>query len=229
MATKAKTSSYSTKADSRSEHIVFGYLRNMDSIFSLSSHIPPLVSHLCLRFYYIFECIDRVRTDCFKISDDRLTVTNIKQCGYDHTIFLCKWIESTSKSIVTWKFERNGTDSVGTIGFGIISIDEESLLKIDFCSTLPKYEPNYSVYDVGYKFKHGKSEKNMSHHVIHKNVATFILNLSDATFSCLDAKGDIMILFEDVRIAQDIKYKFVVQIRYQGDYIKLIDHCIVAT
>lgn len=227
MASKKKPK-YRSKADSRSEYVVFGYLRNMDSRFSLSSHIPPLVSHLCLRFYFIFECFDEARTDCFKISDDRLTIANIKQCGYQHTIFLCKWIESTSKSIATWKFERNSTDSVGTIGFGIISTDEEDLLYSDFCSVEPKHKPNYCVYNVGYKFENGKSGQNMTHQVIHKNVATFILNLSKKTFSCLDAKGDIMILFDDIEISNNIKYKFAVQIRYYGDYLKLIDHYVVA-
>ena len=98
--TKEGMSLLNKNIDERSKNIVFGYIHEIEQLFKLE--IPPLVVHLCLVFYFMDEFFAKVRDDFFKLSQNKLKVRNIHECGFDHTIFCNQWIESTSKCIVKW-------------------------------------------------------------------------------------------------------------------------------
>ena len=63
--------------------VVFGYIRLQNL------NIPKGITMICLK--YISENIEwfsGFRDDCFKVSDDKLTITSIQNCDFDnHTIF----------------------------------------------------------------------------------------------------------------------------------------------
>ena len=67
----------SKTADERTKCIIFGYFRKQESL--LKTSIPPIICYLCMGYYYNPEYFSRAKEDCFIISDDKLTVTNIKQ------------------------------------------------------------------------------------------------------------------------------------------------------
>ena len=57
----------------------------------------------------------------FKVSPDKLTITNIKEtpAGSEPTIYLNQWIDSSSKAIAKWTFKMNKIYGRNGIYFGI--------------------------------------------------------------------------------------------------------------
>ena len=89
----------SRAADYKSHHVVFGYVHDMELELQLME-IASLIINVILGFYYNPEFITKYLDEYFKVSDDRLTITNIKEIDVcEHGIYLNQWIESTSKSI----------------------------------------------------------------------------------------------------------------------------------
>ena len=65
-------------ADKRTRSIVYGFIRRIENSLSISN-IPTEIYDIFLAFYYCPEFFDKARLDCFKISDDKLKITNIKE------------------------------------------------------------------------------------------------------------------------------------------------------
>lgn len=129
-------------ADVRTDHLVFGYIREVESDFDVPD-ITSLIIHLILGFYYQFEFITKFRKDCFEVSEDKLTIANIKAIGFSqHAIYFNHWIASTSKSVVQWTFKINKM-AFGTIYFGLISREKD--VETDFGDRDEKFVPNYAV------------------------------------------------------------------------------------
>ena len=89
------------------KNLVMGYIRDSESSLHLEA-VPMMISYLISIFYHISEHITKVRDDCHQISDDKLTVTNIKQCRLNQQgIYLNEWVQSMSNMTFTWTFLIN--------------------------------------------------------------------------------------------------------------------------
>ena len=111
------------------KYCVFGYIRNIELLFKFPS-IPIVIFYLCLGYYYNAEQFEDARKDCFRISNDKLTITNIKRCRFpNHTIYLQRFIESTIERVIKWTFKINrlGSDYY-EMAFAIVS-KQESIKK----------------------------------------------------------------------------------------------------
>ena len=94
-------------ADQRAKDIVYGFIKHMEQSLALRA-IPTEIYDIFLAFYYFGEYFYKAREDCFKISDDKSTITCIKDCSYtNHTIYLEQIIPSLSKEIISWTFRVN--------------------------------------------------------------------------------------------------------------------------
>ena len=121
--------------------VVFGYLRLQNL------NIPKEITLICLKYYNEnIEWFSGFRDDCFKVSDDKMKITSIKNCDFDeHSIFGNVWIPSTSKTISKWTLILNAImpiQDIDGIYFGFAS-------KYDTTSDLKRkhkdYIPNYAV------------------------------------------------------------------------------------
>ena len=82
--------------------------------------------------HFIILYFDNARKDCFKISDDKLTITNIEKISdFDHTIYMKHWIDSTSNQIIKWRFKINEHQTWHHY-FGLASTFSEEALEEDF-------------------------------------------------------------------------------------------------
>ena len=211
-------------ANLRDKNLIFGYIRSVEFELELDN-IPPLISHLILLFYYVSECFDRATKEKFKISEDKLTVTNISSDGWDHTIYCRKAIDSMSDLIYKWTFEMNGTyDSWCCAGFGIIAND--NCVDFDFCDD--KSKPIYAIYGPkGDKISHNSRITSDKNPLIFEggDCINIILDLQKRTMSFSVNDEDLILGWQDIEKSQDITYKMVVQLNVVAS-ISIVDFSI---
>ena len=218
--------------DQKTRDIVYGFVKRMEKSLWFRN-IPTEIYELCLAFYFLPEFFDKARRDCFKISDDKLTVTCIKRCNYNqHTIYMKKWIESTSCCIAKWRFKINDRPSMPTsTSFtfcGLASAYSEIMLVMDFSSRAP----NYSLGHGGQRFfNRYPAEDSTTKMPTYKSgdIVTFTLDLDKNIFLCRVNESDDVVVFEDVVQKDDVKYIFVMQLAEKGNSVTLLDFNIDST
>ena len=132
-------------AGKRSKCIIFGYLREQESSLKLSiPSIPPIIAYLSIAYFDNPEFFARAREDCFVISDDKLSVTNIAEIVWSkHCIYLNQWIESTSKLIAIWTFKIKWVPS-GRYSVSFVIVSKSMMLIED-----QEDDPYYGFVDNG--------------------------------------------------------------------------------
>eukprot|EP01084_Bolivina_argentea_P254612 428071_1 len=209
--------------DAHSKYCVFGYIREMELNLKLPT-IPLLISYICVSYFYEPEYFSKARPDCFKISENKLTITNIKTTNDNtHTVYCHKWTNSMSNSIVKWTFVINGkkqdTDSDG-IFFGFVTQENKGSILCDFSSN--RELPNYAIGHNGTKF-FGSAICNTeaSYGFDEKDEIEYTLNLKNASISSNINNANDLILFNNIERSGDINYKMVVQMPAKGDSVTL--------
>eukprot|EP01084_Bolivina_argentea_P118376 210050_1 len=200
------------------KYCVFGYIRESESKLELPP-IPMLISYICLSYYYFADFFSKAREDHFKISNDKLTITNIKYCDYrNHSIFLNEWIDATSNTIVTWTFTFKNTNDV------IVGLALEEDINEDFCFGK---KPTYAIASWGGNFLNGMMRGNFTQPVFGGNDnVEFVLNLKNGTFGCRIGNKPINIAFENVSRHNGIKYKLAMQLRTIEDAVTIMNFSI---
>ena len=201
---------------------VWGYIRNAENSLGLS-HIPPLVTQLCLKFYPLAEGFDLAREDCFEISDDKLSIQLVEYCDWRHTVYCQRPIHSQSKAIIKWTFESSRAKGcVGQMSVGLAP--NTNCLKSDFCCVTDI--PNYSVYDGGLAFKDGQVVIHERIYFCHRGKAVILLDLFRGIFAFKRKDGKYRILFKDIERSEALTYRMAVQWHQENDTLSLTDFCI---
>eukprot|EP00483_Globobulimina_turgida_P002935 UN02940 len=200
--------------DQRDKDLVFGYCRTTEHILQ-SICIPPLVVNTILPFYYSAEYFCKAGDD-IEISNKNMTITKIAtQLSWRNSAYCNVWIDSMSNSIVSWQFIiDNGTH----MSFGFVSHDNCCNSYYSNVEDRPVYEYNIS----------GRVEVNGMHHRTLGDVlrptagetfeVTLDLRNRNAFLCILPKRNGKHVIFEDIVIGKDIRYKMVVSlcnIKYQ--------------
>ena len=191
-------------ADERSKCIIFGYFRKHELLFNIS--IPPIIHYFSMAYYYNPDYFTRARDDCILISDDKLTVTNIQRSPWGaHSIYLNKWIESTSNCIAVWKFAINKITAKYCVAFMIVS---QELDDLEFGAKSDNFM--HEMYDFRDGFKEGDE-------------VTIKLDLKQCIISIQVNNKDEDTKPGLVNISQNIKYKMVAKVSKLNSSITLQD------
>ena len=222
--------SIAKSADSKSNHIVIGYIHEIESQLNFPE-ITSLIIHMILGFYYQNEFIAKYREDCFEVSEDKLTITNTKFIGFlAHSIYFNQWIESTSHIIVKWTFKMNKVIEEGTkFYFGLVSKETDTLS--DFCSASDEYTPNYAVCGDGQLWNDGRWVGNSDTltELMEDDLVTFILDLSVGKFKCSiqDRVEETELFAVSIGLSDPIRYKFALQMGTKGNSVILTNFEII--
>ena len=190
--------------------VVFGYFRLQNL------NIPKGIKLICLKYYNEnIEWFSGFREDCFKVSDDKMTITNIKNCDFDnHTIFGNVWIPSTSKTVSKWTLNitTNKMNDAMYIGFA-----SKYDINDDFIKTHVDHTPNYAIGNAGFIFQNGEYVYSPQTPLAPKfregSAVTLTLNLVDAQVRIkVDDQSDVVIA-DEIEINKHIRYIFAMQIR----------------
>ena len=209
----------------RSKYCVFGFIRESELLLKLST-IPRLINFLCLSYFHIKDFFLKARKPEFIISNDGLQIKNINGCRYDcHSIYLNEWIHSESKVIAVWTLKMGANDSV----IGLSSSD--TMIENDF--TFHGKKPNYAVgsHGVGYinSLKDDKYNERCNggyNNFFEDDIVRFILDLKHGNICMAINDQDVIILFEDIEQSTDVRYKLVLQLPRQDDYVIIQDFAV---
>ena len=203
--------------DHKHKTAVMGFIRSIEKTLTKYAEIPAEIYDLCLAFYTFPEFFEMVREDCFEISEDKSTVTNIKKCNENnHTIYMYNWIQSTSNTITTWKFKINYHNiNKPNIKFGITSSYLQGLI--------PEAPPT-KRYVYRYGFPMGFPFYSMANSSDKGTILSYELNLPNATLSCkIDGIEDEMVY---IAKEEKIEYIFAMQLPNKGDSVTLLEFSI---
>ena len=197
------------------KQLVYGYIRILQTVTQISN-IPPLISHTILAFYYIAEYFAMTGNDSI-ISNDNMTITKQKKdYDWNNTSYCNKWINSMNQVIAKWEFEiiRGSGDFGGGISFGLVS--KEGRVNDDFINFEDR--PVYCYNTSGTLQHHGldsddTEDDDCDVFICEGDTFEFILDLIDKTVSIKKSdEEDKYIIFENIEVGKNIKYKMVVSL-----------------
>eukprot|EP01084_Bolivina_argentea_P256703 432295_1 len=211
--------------DQRTIDIVFGYIKSLEITFK-TMHLPQGIKQICLMYYYINEFFSKAQDTLFKISEDKLTITNIRYCSFgSHTIYGKVWIPSVSKSIHKWTFSIHVK---AEMYIGIASNDDN--IDSDFSSDLENDIPNYALSNYGSRYKNGERFYDEFDTFItgfrHYTDVTLILDLCNAHLSYGVNDNALITVFDDIHISKDIKYIMALQTRMPNDSVTITNYTV---
>ena len=205
------------------ERIVYGYVRRIESESSVT--IPLDIKHIVVWFAMI-EFISMARTDHFKIENNGMTVTNIKQCDYkNHTIICNQSIDSTMGGIFKWKFEikMNEKATSSSIYFGFTTEKFDKLDK-DFKQNWNSYAINNKGVMWRGRVLNIKYQNDIRYTFNNGDVVTLILNTMNKHTSIQVNDKKEQMIHQNVRKAKRFKIKMVIQLKNVGDSVTLLKY-----
>ena len=209
------------KINNKHQFLVFGFIRNQQNNLSLSI-IPPIISYLCLGFYYHGNYFSKYPTENIKASDDGMTITCYNE-SYDQGIdkyyynmaYTKIWIESMSDKIAKWKIRIN--KCVERILFRIVSVEENIGI------TTSPY--GFTNRGAAYSYGKGKFIPRDKLRFEQGDIVTIILNTKDASIAT-ERNGDhdnIKMIFTGIETGDDLKYKLAFNLYKTNDSVTMLD------
>eukprot|EP01084_Bolivina_argentea_P115048 204684_1 len=89
--------------NTKTQFLVFGYIRNIEDTL-LSTNVPPLISYVCLAFYFLGEYFEKIG-GCTKLNDENRTVISDSIGG--STCYGAVNIKSMVEITHIWTFKIN--------------------------------------------------------------------------------------------------------------------------
>ena len=200
--------------------LVFGFTRiNMDNS---DNFIPDLICFIILLYYMNDEYFDKPGKD-IKISADKLSITRISGNSFQSTTFCKQWISSTSNSVSKWKFKIE--KKTGFIAVGITQNDN----CYDKYFVWFSVQKNIDVYaidawgeaidnDKGHEFER---KDYLRFGVNDEIIYTLDIPSREIRFQVNNEKENI--IWSNITVGQDVKYKFAICLKTEGSKITLID------
>ena len=221
------------KADDRDKLLIFGWIRDIESILKLVN-IPMPITYLVLIYFTEGEYFAEARKDHFKITEEGLKITNIKFCSiYEHSIYMYKWIKSNTNNIWQWRFEIDGEDKnvstsdepFASIYFGLVSKADKVIPAPS--DTAITAIPNYGISNRGHRYENCVGEyskiRDEKWHFNNGDTVKFILDLTCSTWSFQINDDPILEIFNTIIQSDDVRYKFALQLTVKGIYMRLVD------
>ena len=206
-------------ADDSTKLLIFGYVRDNNIKMRISNNIPDLICFIIILYCMNEEYFDKPGQN-IHISDDKLSITRISGTGYDNTTYCKQWIPSISKMIITWKFKVE--TYTGTILLGITA-NFDTFQNDDFTDYGNDIAPVYALSNNGV-WESTQSDKAFKSWAYSANdEITFILNLKDGNIT-FQVNNDIkQIIWSDIKMSEEIKYKLAVVLFKMNTKLSLID------
>ena len=208
-------------ADESTKLLIFGYVRDINNKMKISNNIPDLIC-----FIIILYCMDEEYFDKpgqhIQISEDKLSMIRSSGIGYNNTTYCKQWIPSVSNMIITWKFKVE--TYTGTILLGIAgNIDE--FQNDDFTDYGNDTAPVYALSNNGvWESTKSDTTKFKSWAFSDNDEMTFILNLKDGNISFQVNNDKKQMIWSNIKMGQEIKYKFAIVLFKEYTKISLIDY-----
>ena len=187
-----------------------------------------MIFYLCLAYYFVHEYFERCQ-DGMEISAEQSTVTQIGDSGNKYLFSWCnQWIDANIPQIAKWKLRINKLIhkkdwfSQRSVMIRIVSDEAPEYFG-------KKYEPCYRFVESATTWTNGKGQRLEASIPAETRPAAFaevddlwvILNTKDATIGILRNDNDLRILWKNIQIGSDIRYKLCISSILAFDQMKL--------
>ena len=192
------------------QFIVFGYIRESQKALSLEI-IPPLISYLCLGFYYQ-EMEEFVKTDnkLITISDSKDTITQTTTAS--DTAYCKQWIDTSIKQIAKWKLKINSiASSNNSIMIRFVSNDERLT------------EPNYGFNNKGWTYTNGPYKDRRGMQFAGDDIMEIMLNTSDGSITAIHNDAEPRAIYNGIQVGDKIRYKLAIFLYRKDNSVSLLD------
>lgn len=202
------------KIDSRTKHLVNGYIREMDSI--LKQIIPDPIIHFILSFYYLGDYFAKFDTKYWKITDKNTTIEKLKRGGWSiPSCFGNMIIRSEQGGIYQWIFKLLKTNTC--MDFGI-----SSNCNMDQAFSVCDDSSNYCARYAAHKVSKDKQVYWPGFHYKTGDKLTMELNLDQKSLSFYVNEKFIGIAWDNIDVGPDINYRMAVFFLHNACSVKLL-------
>ena len=194
--------------DEHDKLLVAGYIREWADLYD--ALVPDLVVYTVLSFYHyvLFEDCH----ECYRLSGQNNNVlTKIDDDrSWDTSAYAKDWISSTCNKIIKWKITIHQSTASAGLMIGVINNQHHHTVEKDIDAT-----GSYLYCSSGYVFQHGISLRLRNGFAMGEgDAAIFALDLDSKQIRMSSVEDDEIweerILFEDIPIGVDIKYKLAI-------------------
>ena len=205
------------------QKLIYGYIREYQHKFKLSSNIPSSIVDICVfMFYriYQYEYFEKCGKD-LKISGNKSDTISKQRYAwnYDNIAYGAKWINSNDSNVIRWTIKciKQGQFKNGVI-IGIVAYE------IDIDQD-PRWNengvPSYFLMDgVFYANTKPINERQIKYGV-QDSVLTMQLDLKSATLSYNIDGESYDFEINNIKKGDDIKYKLAISMWYENQSFQL--------
>ena len=216
--------------DNRVRDSVFGYVRSMEKLLCIHN-IPALVSYITLNFYYHNEYFAKYGKQV-KLTNNNMTITRHETLSslmsYENTTYGNTWIDSIIPQIAKWTLKASVKKSFFVF---MLSTDNR-------CDKTCNNRDDAPLYGLAKKIDNGwlPMYADKYGHNCHCNDKTELKALVNGQFSIIlntknktisfqngDESQEMIIIYENIQIGHDIKYKLGINLITIQDKVSLID------
>ena len=202
------------KIDSKTKHLVHGFVREMNSI--LTQIIPEPIIYVILSFYFLGEYFEIFDPKYYKVTEENKTVTKTSNTGWSVPSCYGKMlIDSDSGGVYEWVFRILTQNTC--MDYGI-----SSSYNLDKAFTRSSESSNYCARYAAHKVSKNKQEYWSGFHMSPGNCLKMKLDLNKRTLS-YDVDADpIGVAWENIDVGPDIKYRMAIFFLHSRCSIKLL-------
>lgn len=227
----------SKKANEPTKMLIYGFIKAAQKELNiLLNNIPIPIQQYIVAYYYLHEYFYKAPDNHFEISDNKLTITNIKNTPHQYQVWMNQSVSSLSDNIFTWRFKINKLKD--GINFGIVPSKHCVENCMDFWFW--EFRPVYSITNKQCIHKYPWKETDC--HLIrdmtpNSNLAqltfgsgdevSLTLNIKESTINCTINDDPSFNLFTDIEKhfeeLNDIEWKLIFSMGNKDDCITLLN------
>ena len=177
------------------------------------------IIQICILFYFLREYFEKIGK-LSKLSDDKLTITNISIDGDWSTCYGAQLIKANTNLIHKWKLRINELDPNPVLCIGI---DDSNGKFVDKCFSQQRTSMNYAYKANATKRVQNKSS-NYGTQWKQNDIIEMIVNLSKQTISYAVNNKNQGIAFSKIKKDNNTIYRLAAYIFDPGDSITLLNY-----
>ena len=211
--------------DGRCRSIVFGYVRQMQNVYSLSN-IPSIISYFCLGFYFQDEYFEKA-ADYIQISDDKRTITATESTKNFYTGAIgSKCIDPKLHQIATWTFKINkvfDTDDTRKLSRKWRAVSERIIIRI--ISNIADYGvsgPSYGFCSRGCRYIRRAFRCGWPYPFTKGDIVTVKLDTKERKYMARKNDEKWINVHEGIQV-KGVRYKIAVYLPAKDGSVTLID------
>ena len=208
---------------------VFGYIRTIQCLLNDSYGdqnpfyiIPELVSYICLAFYACAEYFDTINHAAV-YHDNQRRIAHVAEHSDNVSCYGVINIPSINGTVHIWTVQINDIGRHEARWGVVIGIDESKRSGFNGCFCFQSNTVNYGYYGQGQYWSRNKYLGRKAGFDTN-DIVKMKLDLSERTLSYSKNDGDMLTIFDEIKIGENIEYCLAVHLRFASADVSLLNY-----